>query len=336
MVFYMGFKKKFKNRVKVFLENKNPGVLNFVRFVKYSNWLSGYKAEVEHQVYYKRVYGALAANVLQSSADELIKPLVIMTTFNDHDIIESIVRRNLAQGLDLIVIDNWSTDGTWSILKQLQAEGLGIVDLVQYPFDGPSPNYEWKEMLDLKSKMALKYPDRWIFHQDSDELTVSPWVNYDLAHVLNSIRDMGYNAVSLRMVDFQPIDDDFTIGDPVEHFKYFHFSSIPSYSLQNKIWYQEDQEVDLSCMGGHDARFSGRNIFPVRLPRYHYSVRSSAHSQSKYAYSRMERTKKERETLGWHTHVEHKIDADIVRDKSDLILFDRQDLYSTHFDKFIL
>lgn len=325
-----------KAKIKSILEEKSPGLLNLIRFVKYSNWLHKYKQEIAHQSHYKKTYGVLAANVLQSVDSEKNRPLAIITTFNDHDIIEAIIRHNIAQGLDLIIIDNWSTDGTWSILKKLQAEGVEFLDLVQYPFDGPSPHYEWKKMLDLKSSIALKYPNRWVLHQDSDEITISPWVNYNLSNVLHSIKKMGYNTVSLRMVDFQPIDDTFTIGDPVAHFKYFHFSNIPSYSLQNKIWYQEDQEVDLSCMGGHDVQFPERNLFPIRLPRYHYSVRSSAHSQSKYASSRMERTSKERETLGWHTHIEQKMDINIIREKKDLILFDHQELYSTHFDQFTL
>ncbi|MDP9530031.1 glycosyltransferase family 2 protein [Pseudomonas protegens] len=330
-------KKKLKSKIKSFLELKSPGVLNLIRFVKYSNWMHRYKSEVVHQAYYKKIYGALAANVLQSSEPVGNKPLVIITTFNDHDIIEAIVRRNAAQGLDQILIDNWSTDGTWSILEKLQSEGVGFLELIRYPFDGPSPHYEWKKMLDLKSSMALKYPNRWIFHQDSDEVTISPWINYDISRVLHSIKDMGYNAISLRMIDFQPVDDKFEIGDPVENFKYFHFSSIPSYSLQNKIWYQEvGQEVDLSCMGGHDAQFPGRRLFPIRLPRYHYSVRSSAHSQSKYAASRMERTSKERNTLGWHTHIENKIKTDVVKNKEELILFEHQELYSTYFDQFTL
>ena len=210
-----------------------------------------------------------------------------------------------------------------------------ILDIKQFPFEGPCDEYRWKDMLDLKSNIALEYKGRWIIHQDSDEVTLSPFKNFSIPYVLKAIQNMGYNALSVRMLDFTPIDDKFTIGNPVKYFNYYRISDIPSYSLQNKIWLQGDERIDLSCMGGHDARFSNRLIFPLRLPRNHYSIRSIAHAKSKYSPKRLDRSSSEREELGWHTHIDIKLKEKVVYDEKELIPFNFNELYSDKFEWFI-
>lgn len=320
-----------------YVTNKVPFVSNLVSLYRYSNWLKNYKMTLQDNESYYLKFDELHRIVLQqvSNNDDVKKPIIIMTTYNDHDIIEAIIRENDRLGYEQIIIDNWSSDGTWKIIENLKVELNSILDIKHFPDEGPTNDYQWKLMLDLKAKIALNFKGRWIIHQDSDEITIPPFYNHEVKYILNAIKIMGYNTVSLRMLDFTPIDNSFTIGNPVSHFEYYRISPIISYGLQNKIWLQGDDLVDLSCMGGHDVAFKGKDVFPIRLPRFHYSIRSIDHAKSKYSPKRLERSESERTELGWHTHVEVKITEKIIYSKDELIKYDFNDLYSEKFNWFI-
>ncbi|MGG6192516.1 glycosyltransferase family 2 protein [Pantoea allii] len=330
-------KNNFVRRVYSHFVKRLPFLENMLSLYRYSNWLRNYKSTISNQEVFFNVFDELNRETIKSGLgdEEVSKPILIMTTYNDHDIIESIIRENAKLGYEQIIIDNWSSDGTWPLIEKLKLEIDSILDIQQYPFDGPTNDYQWKAMLDLKSKIALNYKGRWILHQDSDEITISPFLNRDIGQVLHAVKKMGYNVVPLRMLDFTPIDNTFTIGNPVSHFEYYRLSQIISYGLQNKVWLQGDSEVDLSGMGGHDVNFLGKKVFPIRLPRFHYSIRSIDHAKSKYSPKRLERSASERETLGWHTHVEVKLTEKIIYEKQELIKYDFNELYSSRFNWFI-
>lgn len=316
---------------------KIPFIENILSLYRYSNWIKNYEKSIHENEFFYKTFNQLNREVLRTTLNEKLikKPIIIMTTYNDHDIIEAIIRKNDDLGYEQIIIDNWSNDGTWSIIENLKKELTSVIEIHQFPFDGPTENYQWKAMLDLKAKIALNFKGRWILHQDSDEVTITPFLNANISKVLQAVSHLGYNVVPLRMIDFTPVDDSFSIGNPIDHFEYYRLSSIISYGLQNKIWLQGDEEVDLSSMGGHDVNFTTKKVFPIRLPRFHYSIRSIAHAKSKYSTKRLERSASERETLGWHTHVEVKLTEKVIYDKDELIKFDFNHLYSERFNWFI-
>jgi hypothetical protein len=329
-------KNKMLKKLYYLSQDKVPFISNIRLLYNYSNWINEYRRNIRDEEVYRSKFDSLCRNVYSIKCqDKLDKPIIIMTTYNDHDIIEAIIEENHLNGYEQIIIDNWSTDGTWSIISKMEKKYNSILNIKQFPFNGPTNDYRWKDMLDIKSKIALDYKNRWIIHQDSDEFTISPLKNFSIEFILKAIENMGYNAISVRMLDFTPVDDSFSIGNPIENFNYYRISEIPSYSLQNKIWLQGDEQVDLSCMGGHDVKFTNRRLFPLRLPRFHYSVRSIAHARSKYSPKRLERSTSEREELGWHTHISVKLEEKVIYNKNELIYFDFNELYSDKFHWFI-
>lgn len=266
----------------------------------------------------------------------LHKPIAIMTTYNDVDIIEGIVTANIDQGQELILVDNWSTDGTWELIKKLSKNHREILKIYRYPLSGPSSDYNWKELLKFKEEIALHYPNRWILHQDSDEVTLSPFVDIELKYVFEAVRLLGCNCVTLRMLDFTPVDDLYTSGNPVDYFKYYRYITKFSYDRQQKIWLQKNERVNLHQHAGHDVLFKDKEVFSVRFPRLHYSVRSTTQLLKKYSHDRKTRIEKERKAFGWHTHIESRISEKVVYEKEELILFDRSNLYYDYFKWFVL
>ncbi|MCI9882918.1 MULTISPECIES: glycosyltransferase [Methylobacterium] len=250
------------------------------------------------------------------------RPLAIITTFNDADCIRSILLANIREGLSVWLIDNWSTDGTWEIIQSLLQDShlsTYIEGTERYPTTGASQHYDWSGMLGRKEKIAENFVGRWILHQDSDEITVSPVANITCAECLFRIEDRGFNTVNMRMFDFRPVDSG-EPGDDIEvSFPYFEFSKNVSYGLQIKAWIQPTGQVDLKSHGGHRVEFKDSNVFPLRLPRKHYSIRSVAHGRRKVFAERKPRFERERLEKGWHTHYDQEIsDKDFIKDKSTL------------------
>lgn len=321
--------KKIKNKLKI----KFPYINALLKFIKFSN-------RKKENAYFNKDFinshlSKLAAyTVFNKARKNIISPIVILSCYNDIDIIEGILEELLSTDIQLIIVDNWSTDGTWEKIKGLKNKKK-LLHIEQFPLNGPSENYDWKEILDRKALLAKDYPNRWILHQDSDEITLSPLTNFSLAESLSAVKDLGYNVVPLRMLDFRAIKDDFKSGNPVSHFQFFLFSDIPSYQLQNKVWLQPyDKIVDLSSRGGHDVSFENRRVYPIRFPRLHYSIRSSEQMNNKYL-DRLKRTKKERELYGWHVHLDSIKKEKIVFDKIELNEFTPSKLYIEHKSWFV-
>jgi len=273
-------------------------------YLKWDNYF-----QVKNFFYYAGLLDRLAHSGGIDVNDEARRPLAIITTFNDSDCIGAIVEASIREGLQLWIIDNWSSDGTWDILSELKSTyPQQIEEIERYPSAGSSDHYDWSGMLMRKEEIALQFPGRWILHQDSDEITVSPISNLTCAECLLRIGALGYNTVNMRMFDFRPTDTSEAPVSIEDHLSYFEFSNKPGYSRQIKAWIQPTERVDLASGGGHKVNFEGSTIFPLRLPRKHYAIRSVTHGRRKVFAERKPRFVKERTEKGWHTHYDDSHD----------------------------
>src|SRR5262249_9794167 len=66
------------------------------------------------------LYDREVQEALKAEVQEFPPPLAIVSSFNEEDIIKDVVEDIIEQGCGLVVLDNWSTDGTWEILQSLQ------------------------------------------------------------------------------------------------------------------------------------------------------------------------------------------------------------------------
>ncbi len=287
-----------------------------LRQFEYLTW--GNFFQVKNFFYYSGVLDKITQ--LENQKLGTRPPLAIITTFNDADCIRAILEANLREGLHVWVIDNWSTDGTWDLLNELRVAHPAKIEFIErYPSAGASDHYDWSGMLMRKEEIALQFPGRWILHQDSDEITVSPVSNLTCAECLFRIGTLGYNTVNMRMFDFRPTDASEADGSIEDHLDYFEFSNKPGYSRQIKAWVQPTTRVDLASGGGHKVHFEESKIFPLRLPRKHYAIRSASHGRRKVFAERKPRFLKERTEKGWHTHYDDSHDdAEFIWKRDEL------------------
>src|SRR5262249_7491581 len=145
---------------------------------------------------------------------------------------------------------------------------------------GQQPNtFDWDRILRRKAQLASELDADWFIHHDADEFRESPWADVTLKEAISRVDALGYNAIDFASLDFRPTDDEFRGGDIRAAFPLY--SDGASYDkVQIRCW-KKCADVDLASTGGHEARFDGRRVFPIRFLLRHYPIRGQSHGNRK-------------------------------------------------------
>ncbi|MCZ2108550.1 MAG: glycosyltransferase [Dehalococcoidia bacterium] len=257
-------------------------------------------------------------------APETFRVAAVMTAFNERDIIRPSIERLISQGIEVYLIDNWSQDGTASLVQDLVGSGLIRVEV--FPPDGRSPDYEWTMLLEHVADVAATLDHDWIIHHDVDQRRESPWPRFGYRDALYLVDQCGYNAVDHTILEFRPTDDRFVDGtEPSEHLRHFEFVPAAATAVHVQAWKNSRQRVDLAGSGGHDVRFPGRRVFPFNFVLRHYPIRSQRHGDLKVFRDRKPRYRSDELDKGWHFHyATMRTGHSFVRDPADLIERDEE------------
>ncbi|HEX8456860.1 MAG TPA: glycosyltransferase family 2 protein [Pyrinomonadaceae bacterium] len=256
--------------------------------------------------------------------------VAFVTAYNEADIIAPALRHLFAQGVEVYLLDNWSSDGTFEIAEQFL--GRGLAGLERFPAGGASSSYDWRELLWRIEELSRTTSADWFIHHDADEARESPWPGVSLREGLYRVGRDGFNAVDHTVVNFRPTDNDFQPGsDFTSHFTRFEFGRAQSDRLQIKAWKNEGRSVSLAASGGQDVGFAGRRVYPYKFLLRHYSIRSQAPGEKKVLRERQPRWNAGQKSMGWHTHYDAvRHGHNFLRRPDTLKLFDPQSFYSTY------
>ena len=227
--------------------------------------------------------------------------LAIVTTFNEADIICQTLDRLVAGGVRVHVIDNWSTDGTETLVEKYLPGGR--VSMERWPTEGPSRYFELEKLLGRVGQVAHDSGADWVVHHDCDEIHDSAWKGVSLRDGLWAVGQWGFNCVDHSGIDFRPVDDTWKPGDDLDtHFDWFEFGASHAQFTLLKAWKPQAAMVVNAETGGHRADFAGRRIFPYKFPIRHYPLRSSDQARRKLFLERKPRFAPEELAKGWHHH----------------------------------
>lgn len=305
----------------------------FKKLMKNHDFLEGFYGYIPDYLYSEKTE-VLYIGGTWSNFSCIEKPLdvcAIISTYNEEDIIEQVCKYLLNQGIDVHIIDNWSTDSTLEIVKSLMEEYSGISYEI-FP-EKKHMQFVWFEMLNRKVEYAKANDYDWYIHYDADEIRESPW-ECSLIEGIQRVDQLGYNAIDHTVIDFRPVRDRFNeINNPEEYFKYFEFGRRPGHFAQVKAWKNiAGVDYDLSSTGGHSIIFQGIKIFPYKFLLKHYPLRSLEQMQKKIFKERLPRFKKEKKERGWHTHYDKymgKEESLKLWKESDLLEFN-EDFYEEY------
>jgi glycosyltransferase involved in cell wall biosynthesis len=223
----------------------------------------------------------------------------IIHVFNEVDILEIVARYLRDQGIDVHLIDNWSTDGSYELGQKLAR--IGICSRISRFPDKPSEQYEWSRQLEHTAGYAASLEADWIMHYDADEIRCSPWQNISLSNAIDFVDSLNYTAIDFSVINFLFTDEAAAEMSALEGLRSFEWGRHPAYFQQVKTW-KNLSIVDLASSGGHDVQFEGRRIYPLKFLTKHYPLRSYNQANRKLYRDRFPRIGKEQLEKGWHVH----------------------------------
>ena len=241
------------------------------------------------------------AGLAPSLLDDSFRVVALIAAYNEADIIEPVLDHLAANGVWSYLIDNGSTDETVARAQRRLGRGLLGIERLAEPDGGRT---SWRALLARKRELARELGADWYVHHDADEIRESPWPGMTLREAIRWVDRAGYSAIDFRVLNFVPVDDAFRDGmDPRAHFR--RWEDPAEYDvMQRKCWKAGFADLDLA-EGGHDVRFAGRRIFPLRFLLRHYPIRGQAHGLRKVFEERKDRFTEDERAFGWHRQYDH-------------------------------
>jgi hypothetical protein len=225
--------------------------------------------------------------------------VAFILTYNEEDVIGATLEDLSSQGVSAYVIDNWSTDATWEIARQML--GRPVVGLERYPPEGPPDYYDLRGLLDRVEALTRTVAADWFTKHDADEIRQSPWPGVTMRDALFRVQAAGYNCADFTVLNFPPTDDSFVPGTRfADHFRHFEFGSNRPYFRQLKAWQNRGRPIEYARTGGHEVRYPDRRVFPYKFLLRHYPIRSQRHGERKVFLERQARFLPEARARGWH------------------------------------
>jgi Glycosyl transferase family 2 len=251
----------------------------------------------------RKAKGRTAPEATREKADtDRFRVVAIIAAYNESDIISPLLEHLVENGVESYLIDNRSTDGT--VAEARRWLGKGLLEIEMFPKEAPSgetpAGFDWEGILRRKEEIARELGADWYIHNDADEFREAPWPGMRLADAVRWVDRLGYNCIDFRVLNFRPVDDAFPPGaDPKAHITRWE-EPILHDRVRLNCWKAQKDPVSLAASGGHEVRFPGRRVFPIRFLLRHYPVRSQEHGERKIFEERKNRFLERERAKGWH------------------------------------
>src|ERR1051325_7764897 len=266
---------------------------------------------------------------IRQGAPADFRVVAFMAAYNEEDIIVQSITKWTDQGVRVHMLENWSTDGTYDLAKELETRLPVTVE--RFPKEGPSEYFDWGAMLGRMESLSKEIEADWFVRRGADEVLASPWPGISYRDGLYLVDQWGFNCVDHTIVEFHPVDDEFKTGmDHENYFRHFDFKHL-SHPRQRKAWKNFGQPISTIPSAGHDVVFNGRRIFPFKFLLKHYSFRSQSHGEKKVFRERKARWNPKERSRGWHIHYDSmQAGHRFVQSASQKEIFDEADFNETY------
>lgn len=235
---------------------------------------------------------------LQPASGLRPRVLAVVPCFNELDMIQIVIDRLLDQGVEVHVIDNWSSDGTWEHLNTVYAHQPRVA-LERFP-DAPTEDFMWANTLERMDAIGAASAHDWILHVDADEKMDSFTDELSLLNVIAMADHTGYDVIDFTLIDFRPDDsvdwEREAAAPPLP--SRWHFGTRPGAKTLERAWKNRRSRAGIADTGGH-ALTIPKKVFPFNLILRHYPLRSPEHARRKIYVERGPRNLAERARRGW-------------------------------------
>ena len=203
-----------------------------------------------------------------------MKLVGMLPVFDAEDFISEVIEHLLSQEIELVVLDNGSTDKTSDICKKFADDGL--IDLVRYK----TSKWDWRTVLRMLYHMALiKSPD-WVIRSDYDEILECGIDHFTLKEAISKADSEDYNLIQFDRFEFFMTDNDNESANSIKE-------KLTYYSWESDIHYRAWKfypGIRVEPPGGHYPVFTEEQkyrIYPRKFVCRHYRFRNKEQAEKK-------------------------------------------------------
>jgi glycosyltransferase involved in cell wall biosynthesis len=223
-----------------------------------------------------------------------MKITAILAIRNEEAYLANCLRHLVRNGVDFVIIDNGSSDGSAEIYRRREF-AKNLVSVKELLFTGV---FSLSEQLSRKMEVIATLATDWVIHLDADEVMHSNVEGETLNEALMRLDAAGWNAVNFDEFVFLPIENDYVSdmsGDqPILHYYFFQ----PFFPRLIRAW---KTASDFSPVehGGHLLTGRDLHLSPEDLVLRHYMVRNQNHAFHKYMGRKFSADEL---AVGWHAN----------------------------------
>jgi len=224
-----------------------------------------------------------------------MKIVGMLPVYNEIDIVEEVIQHLLSQGLDLVVLDNGSTDGSFEICKKFAEKRLITLNQVK------TSKFDFPLILRILYDMALTRNPDWLIRSDQDEILESGTPKLTLKEAIEQEDEKDCNLIQFDVFEFFATNNDNLSAKSIkDKFRYYSWQHDYAYRAWKHI-----PGVRVENAAGHMPIFP--EGYPYRMSEKKFVLRHYRFRNKEQAIrnneERLMRTKDIPERkIGWYTH----------------------------------
>jgi len=141
--------------------------------LEFIGWTASDSVNYEKKTILAVITNDASANQIRETTSVDFRVVAFMAAYNEEDIIVQSIKKWTDQGISVHILENWSTDATYDLAKDLESRLPVTVE--RFPKDGPSKYFDWGAMLKRMETLSREIEADWFIRRGADEVLVSPW-----------------------------------------------------------------------------------------------------------------------------------------------------------------
>jgi MoaA/NifB/PqqE/SkfB family radical SAM enzyme/glycosyltransferase involved in cell wall biosynthesis len=249
----------------------------------------------------------------------------LLFCFNEEHILAETLAHYLAEGIDLVVFDNESTDSSREIVESFRQSPQRFSGRVLGVETVATDGYEWRSI--LATACAYMHANLssydWILLIDADAFYRAPVASMSLTELMEAVDAHGFNVIDGDLYEFFPTEkDDPAIPSHRERLRYCAHGREQAEVPQHKM-FRYHPSVEFAADLGHTCYRDHARLAPVRFLYHHYPWVSYDHGIKKVFNERKPRYVESVDNLGLHVQYGGLLPRhqDLVKHSCDLIAY---------------
>ena len=221
-----------------------------------------------------------------------MKITAILNTRNEQAYIANCLQHLVDNGLNFIVIDNESDDGTDLIIRSDRFRPH-LLDFERYPYPG---FFDWAGLMQVREAAAARSGADWVVFFSADEIMHSYRQTETLAEAICRVANEGADVIDFNEFVFLPIEHPYVPDhrgfQPIRHYYFFEPRSPRLMRARRR-----DLDVSHISSGGHTLKGAEFTLAKESFALRHYIFRDQDHAWEKYEQRPFAQSELDR---GWH------------------------------------